>query len=628
MSERNHNLWFYLSTTCFTRSPNAGVSWDSVVTFPVNFPISGLYEDQNCDSTLFYYGSYVFDAFEDWYGGVMRSRDLGDTWEPIVDFYDLFGFEFVAVTDFLRMSNNELMAVAFLRDPEGGEPLFVSSDEGETWTIIGDNIPRFYQANTIHEDSGIPGRLYLTGLSRKGVLVSNDYGRTWERIRNGLPENVCNPAYIDQNAFSGRLFVPVNGYGAFISDDHGESWQPVPTPPIGNGTASLLYDPESVFLSDNSYRMYELDTDPGDWNEILWQTEPDSITQLEPVFYHVGDTLVTLGNRYSWETEEGYNFFARSYDPGQTWDFSSAPGEMTGAFRTFITDSLYRCVTYSEGNDTIFVTTDGGNNWVVTQLPDGQKRRGNIVQNDSVIYLMSRSDILFSRDDGVTWDSLDFEHDLDGFRSPIAIYENNLYLKSEGYCWSWINGEWEQRGGIHPEITYMISFPLDGNPVLMASSLYHSSVWLSFDHGDSWEYRDFTYPYPRQVSGILSMQYDQFRNKIWAISAIGLCEMSPDDVCDLERDLVLRPVSHIPLQAYPNPFNDQTHIMYETLVPGNVKIEVFDLLGRSVGVLEDQFRQAGQYRTVFSANNLSSGTYFVRLASGDQVRNTRITLVR
>ena len=70
-------------------------------------------------------------------------------------------------------------------------------------------------------------------------------------------------------------------------------------------------------------------------------------------------------------------------------------------------------------------------------------------------------------------------------------------------------------------------------------------------------------------------------------------------------------------QNYPNPFNPTTTIRYELPVQSEVKLEVFDVLGRRVATLVNARLSAGQYDATFDASSLSSGVYFYRLqASG------------
>lgn len=70
-------------------------------------------------------------------------------------------------------------------------------------------------------------------------------------------------------------------------------------------------------------------------------------------------------------------------------------------------------------------------------------------------------------------------------------------------------------------------------------------------------------------------------------------------------------------QNYPNPFNPSTNIKYDLIKNGNVKISVYDVSGKEVASLVDQFQNAGSYQMAFNATGLSSGVYFYKLETDD-----------
>jgi len=68
-------------------------------------------------------------------------------------------------------------------------------------------------------------------------------------------------------------------------------------------------------------------------------------------------------------------------------------------------------------------------------------------------------------------------------------------------------------------------------------------------------------------------------------------------------------------QNYPNPFNPVTTIAFQTPRGADVRLAVFDLLGREVARLADGPRSAGFYSVPFNASRLASGVYFYRLSA-------------
>lgn len=81
-------------------------------------------------------------------------------------------------------------------------------------------------------------------------------------------------------------------------------------------------------------------------------------------------------------------------------------------------------------------------------------------------------------------------------------------------------------------------------------------------------------------------------------------------------------------QNYPNPFNPSTVINYSVPAAGLVTLKVYDILGREVKELVNEFKNAGNFSVEFNASTLSSGSYFYKLSSGDKVQVKKMTLIK
>lgn len=79
---------------------------------------------------------------------------------------------------------------------------------------------------------------------------------------------------------------------------------------------------------------------------------------------------------------------------------------------------------------------------------------------------------------------------------------------------------------------------------------------------------------------------------------------------------------------FPNPFEQSTTIRYQLSTADPVRLEVFDILGRSVRILVDEEQLPGTYTVPFSGNGLSSGTFMVRLQVGGETSIEKMTLVK
>ncbi len=74
-------------------------------------------------------------------------------------------------------------------------------------------------------------------------------------------------------------------------------------------------------------------------------------------------------------------------------------------------------------------------------------------------------------------------------------------------------------------------------------------------------------------------------------------------------------------QNYPNPFNSMTNIKFSIPVISDVRLEVFDVLGKQVELLAKGEYNPGFYEIAFNAKELPSGIYFYRLVVVDKTVN-------
>jgi tetratricopeptide (TPR) repeat protein len=87
------------------------------------------------------------------------------------------------------------------------------------------------------------------------------------------------------------------------------------------------------------------------------------------------------------------------------------------------------------------------------------------------------------------------------------------------------------------------------------------------------------------------------------------------------------------MQPYPNPFNATTRISYELLEPMDVRMIIYDVLGRKVATLVDRRQDAGEYSVTWSGETsydvpVSSGIYFVRMETETGVQSAKMLLLK
>ncbi len=90
---------------------------------------------------------------------------------------------------------------------------------------------------------------------------------------------------------------------------------------------------------------------------------------------------------------------------------------------------------------------------------------------------------------------------------------------------------------------------------------------------------------------------------------------------DLPMSVTLTP-------AFPNPFNATTTLKYSLPQRSEVRLELFDLTGRSVATLVNRTQETGKYSVKINGSSLASGTYFARLSTPSEIQTQKLVLLK
>ncbi len=90
----------------------------------------------------------------------------------------------------------------------------------------------------------------------------------------------------------------------------------------------------------------------------------------------------------------------------------------------------------------------------------------------------------------------------------------------------------------------------------------------------------------------------------------------------------ITPIQFSLLRNYPNPFNNSTTFQFTIPSSGNVKINVYNLLGQVVATPLNEIRGPGLNTTYFSGNSLASGMYIYAIKWEDRTAQSKFLLVK
>lgn len=123
------------------------------------------------------------------------------------------------------------------------------------------------------------------------------------------------------------------------------------------------------------------------------------------------------------------------------------------------------------------------------------------------------------------------------------------------------------------------------------------------------------------LSAIVYVDDDKFSRKSGGLQASQVLQSLRDfnETGDLRYDLGAN---------YPNPFSQTTTIQFSVSEPTDVRLTVYDVLGREVARLLDRSVTSGSHNLTWTPSNLASGVYFVRIEAGRFTKTRAVHLVR
>lgn len=259
-------------------------------------------------------------------GGIWRTRDNGQSWQPLTDKEFGLSFSCVVVSPFDR---NVIFAGS--GDYNGGNGpgfgVLKSVDAGATWQAYGKAEFGTASIRAILPHPAWPNIVFATG-GTNGLFRSIDDGETWTKVMDagaGSVSNVVmNSGYL--NSDYPRMYASVDDVGVFVSEDDGQTWVPMPGAPTGAGRFDIA---PSKLNSPRKWRtLYVMHgVGGGSSDGTISKGEPPANTATQnndegPIGFTAlpNSPRGDVGGRPVWD-QKWYNFYigttwARVRDPG------------------------------------------------------------------------------------------------------------------------------------------------------------------------------------------------------------------------------------------------------------------------------------------------------------------------
>jgi hypothetical protein len=155
-----------------------------------------------------------------------------------------------------------------------------------------------------------------------------------------------------------------------------------------------------------------------------------------------------------------------------------------------------------------------------------------------------------------------------------------------------------------------------------------TEIWSAENDGQPWSWRnrviDIT-SYSNRQNLKLGWQYVGNDGDMIALDGVRL--LGYTGTTDITEDELIITDYNLS-QNYPNPFNPATKISWQSPVGSWQVLKVFDVLGKEVATLVNEYKPAGRYEVEFDATSLSSGVYLYRLQSGEKFLTKKMTIIK
>ena len=326
-------------------------------------------------------------------GGVWRSQNSGQTWDPVFDKEDVAAIGAVTIDP----TDSKTVWVGTgeanpRNDVSYGDGLYKSTDGGESWSKSGLNGTRYISRilvdprNHNHVIVGALGDVFSDS-SERGVYVTDDGGRTWKQTLYVGPESGASDLAMDsQNPnvlyagiwkFQRRPWTFVSGGtedGLYKSTDGGQSWTKLeghglPAAPTGRiGLAVAPSDGNRVYALIESKEgvLWRSDDGGSNWKMV----SDDSMVDARPFYFsHAAVDPKNPDRVYAVSFQ-----LMLSTDGGKT--FKAVAGDVHVDYHAIwiAPNDPSRIIVGEDGGYAL--TLDGGDNWFFSQnLPIGQVYR-------------------------------------------------------------------------------------------------------------------------------------------------------------------------------------------------------------------------------------------------------------
>lgn len=360
------------------------------------------------------------------------------------------------------------------------------------------------------------------------------------------------------------------GYLAKTTDG-GLNWSVLPTGTQDDISDICILGEEVLIIGCSSGRILKTDDGGQSWEEKISGLNGS----VKSFFLTYDNVLFAAGNAST---------LLYSYDHGEKWQYITLDSYLN-LNKIFFSDNLNGFIACS--NSSILITQDGGLTWTKKVVGPTRLSLNSIhMLNDKTGTVVGDNGYILNTTNG--WLTT---KKYDPPTGTLNIYDIKYYNSTDGiasgedFIIKTTNSGREWSYSTIPNLSTGIKLNAISIPSLAKGLIVGTAgtKLVSTDQGQTWNYLE-------TKSGNIK---SSLRN-------------NNDNGVEQENIVKLS-------QNFPNPFNPSTIISYSLPENSYISLKVYDISGREIAVLANEFKKAGSHSANFNASNLSSGIYFYTL---------------
>jgi photosystem II stability/assembly factor-like uncharacterized protein len=599
--------------------------------------------------------------------GILRSDDNGLTWKQ----------KNVHLADSINKTTKDSNTVFLVSDGKGNiyaglqkGSVSRSSDNGETWTKFPLRDPDGQLINAL---AATPNGNVVVGNFYGKIYLTTNNGTSWDSVYQRPHNTQEQKNDIDKIVLApGSNILYANAHGITLrSADNGRTWVTMDSEKRGDEPFSMavngnnifqMSEPDGIFLSNDNGSTWA-SKNKGFYAQLMWDIAINSKQEIFGITEYGLHRSTDNGDTWDQAPEYGETYFPSIYIDKKDYLYI---GTSFGLFRSKdngntinnlpVTDSatiiqvgkdpvqqkLYCSYSVLNTAFSFIVSTDDGDHWSkVTQLPVQNARIDAFAfaSKDSIL-LASGTSYYLSTNNGINWTTLSDNSNIGTYK--LIILSDGSYLSlvkngGNGGVYHSTDGAqtWTQ---IFPSIaegfpnfnTYFSMMVDDKGRIIVCTD---SGIYRSFNNTDYLYWQGIStgmtaQDFPNHYISASAVAENPLTHVFFAASrGLSVFRSIPDFDTSKVGVAINKSISpEITIQ--PNPFSTSTNVAFTLEKESNIRIELFDVLGRPVKMLYSGFLSEGQHSILCEAGDLSAGNYSIILQDGSRRRSISTILVR